>query len=162
MEKKETISNILQKNKKIYWFLPLALLGVFLIICGSSGRERGSGAEETEIYYSVRFYTEELEKRIEELCRQVKGVSEAHVLLTMDASSEYVYAENTSASARDYVIVEREGDGALVQIKEIYPEIRGVAVVCSKGGDSEMQRTITELLSAALGIPSSRIRVAGT
>ena len=157
----ETIRNFFSKNKKMLLLFLLALSGVMLMIFGGIDREPKKSGESTETQYSVRFYTEELEERIEEICKQVKGVAEAHVLLTMDASSEFVYAENTSASAHDYVIVERQGDGALVQIKEIYPEIRGVAVVCTRGGDSEMQRTITELLSAALGIPTSRIRVAG-
>lgn len=103
-----------------------------------------------------------MEERIESLCCQISGVKEAHVLLTMDGSSEYIYAENEADAARDYVIIEGDGSDSPVHIQEIYPKIRGVAVVCTKGGDSEMQRTITELLSAALGIPSSRIRVAGT
>ena len=161
----ETGQSFLSKfviKKKTVMFLALAAIGTLLLIVGGGTFKDSAEAADAETSYSVRYYTEEMEARIEELCRQVKGVSEVHVLLTLEGTSEYVYAENTSGSARDYVIIEKDGGGEPVKIQEIYPEIRGVAVVCTRGGDSEMQRTITELLSAALGIPSSRIRVAGT
>ena len=149
------------KNKKILILILIDVIGFVLLIAG----ERSTDMDESDgeqSYYSVRFYTEEMEARIADLCRQIHGVSEVHVLLTMEGSSEYVYAENTSGSARDYVILQKGDGSAPVQVHEIYPKIRGVAVVCTRGGDSEMQRTITELLSAALGISASRIRVAGT
>ncbi len=161
MEKESLLARI-AKNKKILWLIPLAAVGMFLLIFGGGNTAaKKSDAEDTS-YTAVRFYTEELEKRIESLCRQVRGVTEVHVLLTLDGSGEYIYAENVSGGARDYVILENAGGGTPIRIQEICPKIRGVAVVCTRGGDSEMQRTITELLSAALGIPTSRVRVAGT
>ena len=140
----------------------MAFVGLIFIISGGKAEQIPQENKETKTYESVYFYTEELEKRIETICREIKGVSEAHVLLTLDGGSEFIYAEDTSASAREYVIIEGKEAGAPILIQEIYPEIRGVAVVCSHGNDSEMQKTVTELLSAALGISSSRIRVAGT
>ena len=149
------------KSKKMLILILIGVIGFILLVVGERIPHISESKAE-ESYYSVRFYTEEMESRIADLCRQVHGVNEVHVLLTMEGSSEYVYAENASGSARDYVILQK-GDGSEpVQVHEIYPKIRGVAVVCTRGGDSEMQRTITELLSAALGIAASRICVAGT
>ncbi len=162
METGQSLLSKVMKKKKTVVLLALAAIGAFLLIAGGGTFNERAEVTDEDTSYSVRYYTEEMEARIEDLCRQVKGVSEVHVLLTLEGTSEYVYAENTSGSARDYVIIEKDGGGEPVKIQEIYPKIRGVAVVCTRGGDSEMQRTITELLSAALGIPSSRIRVAGT
>ncbi len=153
----------IKRLRGFFWIVLLALFGILMLAFGS---RNGASVEQKETsnagYESVRFYTEELEERIAALCRQVHGVTEAHVLLTLDGASEYIYAENASTAAKEYVIIEQAEGGTPVLIQEIYPKIRGVAVVCSHGDDSEIQRTVTELLSAALGIGASRIRVAGT
>lgn len=147
----------------IRWIGALALAGILLLGAGLWGNSH-SAQTETEEAESVRiqFYTETLEKRISELCCEVQGIEEAHVLLTLDGGSEFVYAENESSSARDYVILQGTDEQSPVLVKEIYPQIRGVAVVCTRGNDSAVRLTVTELLAAALGIPSSSIRVAGT
>ncbi len=152
-------------KKSVLWILATAVVGVALLAFGQNlGGTATQNQKKTdeEMYNSVSFYTESLESRIEALCKQVKGVNEVHVLLTLDGGLETVYAENKSGAACDYVIIEGQNGEEPVFIREIYPQIRGVAVVCSHGNDSEVQRTLIELLSAALGISSSRIRVAGT
>ena len=159
-ERIKRIFSQIKQQKGSGCILLLAIVGIFLLLC--DGKSMNDVQEDTMLIEqeSVRFYTEELEKRISALCRQVHGVNEVHVLLTLDGASEYVYAEN--GGTKEYVIIEQPDGGSPVLIQEIYPRIRGVAVVCSRGEDSEIQRTITELLSAALGIGASRIRVAGT
>lgn len=165
MEDKKSVFAGLKRCKGIGWMALLAVAGIFLILLGGQvGQQRGSVEKttETDLYNSARSYTQELEKRIAALCEQIDGVTKAHVLLSLDGSAEQVYAENTSGTSVDYVIIEgKDGDSAVL-LQEIYPQIRGVAVVCTKGNDSEIQRTVTELLAAALGISTSRIRVAGT
>jgi stage III sporulation protein AG len=91
-----------------------------------------------------------MEERIETLCEELSGVREAHVLLTLESGVEYVYADGGAWDRESPLL-----------LQEISPQIRGVAVICTGGDDSAVRLTITELLSAALGIPSSRIRVAG-
>ncbi len=145
------------------WLAVLVCVGFILILWGGKiADSTKTGIQSEDNSETIRYYTEELESRIAALCRQVHGITEVHVLLTLDGASEYVYAENGSPAAKEYVIIEQSEGGTPVLIQEIYPKIRGVAVVCSHGEDSEIQRTITELLSAALGIGASRIRVAGT
>ncbi|MBR2848387.1 MAG: hypothetical protein IKB87_02910 [Clostridia bacterium] len=163
MDEKETLISRLKQHKKIALIVILAVAGMMLIISGNhTGNTKPIESTEVKSNESIYFYTEELEKRIATLCKEIKGVSEAHVLITLDGGSEFVYAEDIAGAAREYVIIEGKEEGGPILIQEIYPEIRGVAVVCTRGNDSEMQRIITELLSAALGISSSRIRVAGT
>ena len=125
-----------------------ACAGLLFLIGGSYFSRGGSSAEVQDA--SVRFYTRTMEERIEALCEELSGVREAHVLLTLESGVEYVYADGGAWDRESPLL-----------LQEISPQIRGVAVICTGGDDSAVRLTITELLSAALGIPSSRIRVAG-
>ena len=151
-------------DKKYVPIIGAALLGLMLLIGGgiTGGGKKSDGIDDADSYFSVRFYTEDLEERIEELCRQIHGIGEVHVLVTLEGGCEYVYAENMAGSSRSY-IMRADGEGeSPVFVQEIYPRIRGIAVVCTKGEDSAVRLAVTQLLSAAFDIPSSRIYVAGT
>jgi len=146
------------------WLVPAGLgLGVMLLVIGNT--EVGAPAAE-DSQYVVQYYTAMLEERIADLCKSVSGVTEASVLLTLDSGSEYVYARNaanagSASEAWDYVII-TQGEGEKpVMLSEIYPKVRGVAVVCTGGNSAKIQQIITELLTASLGISSNRIKVAG-
>ncbi len=131
------------------WGIAAACVGLLLLIgAGILGRDGASASAPQDA--SVRFYTRTMEERIEALCEELSGVREAHALLTLESGVEYVYADGG--------LWDRESPPLL---QEISPQIRGVAVICTNGDDSAVRLTITELLSAALGIPASRIRVAG-
>ncbi|MBR3991792.1 MAG: hypothetical protein IKI91_06610 [Clostridia bacterium] len=142
-------------------------LGIFLLTFDKLPFHAEKKNGDSEPYYRVSFYTENLEKRIKELCRSCDGVGDVHVLLTLDSGSEYVYAsdveqrqEGSGASVtREYLLVSTSDGDEPVKVTEIYPKIRGVAVVCSGGDRADVREKITSLLSAALGIPTNRIRV---
>lgn len=139
------------------------VLGLLLLMTGSFLPQKNKAATND---YAVQYYTEVLEQRITALCNNIHGVQDATVLLTLECSSEYVYAQNSNengqgSGAWDYVIIKQGSGEEAIMVSEIYPKIRGVAVVCSGGDTVEIQSTITELLSASLGISSHRIRVAG-
>ncbi len=135
----------------------LAMVGILLIVF-SSRIGKTSAAAETQEYTDVSFYTSYLENRISELCRSVEGITEAVVFLTLDCSSEYVYSED---SASDFLILSGSDGEQAVMLYEIYPRVRGVAVVCTGGDLPRIRETITELLSASLDLPSNKIKVAG-
>ena len=93
------------------------------------------------------------------------GVGDAHVVVTLDRTGEFVFAqnedENENSKSTDYVIVNSgEGEEAVL-ISEIYPKVRGVAVVCTGGNNAAVKKKVTELISSALGISSSKIAVSG-
>lgn len=155
-EKSEKIGRRLpkiDKNKAV--LLISAALGLFLIAFGGLFTTKSN--ESTPSYADVGFYTEFLEGRIRELCLSVDGISEANVFLTIDCSSEYVY----EGSGSDYLILTNDSGEEAVLLCEIYPKVRGVAVVCTGGDDPQVRQTVTELLSAALDLPTNKIRVAG-
>ena len=145
-----------EKIKKDLPVILLASLGLVLIVVSSSvGRTRG---KKDETYTDVGYYTSYLEGRIEELCETVDGVTDATVLLTLDSSTEYVYGTDANA---DFLILTGEDGESAVKLCEIYPKIRGVAVVCTNGDIPRIRETVVKLLSASLGLSSGKIEVAG-
>lgn len=150
------ITDRLKKNLPV---TVLAAAGVMLIVLGGIfGGSQGRGST-TEQYTDVGYYTSYLEERIEQLCVSLDGIDEATVLLTLDSSTEYVFGTDGNT---DYIIL-KNGDGEhAVKLCEIYPKIRGVAVVCTGGDSASVRERVIKLLSASLGISSSRIEVAGS
>lgn len=150
---------------KSKWFLiAAAILGAALLIAGRfafSGKEKNTEKEEPDA--TVEYYSERLEEKIAELVSRVSGAGEVSVLVTLDCSDEYVYAQNTRTSdgqsAVDYLVLSgSEGEDGL-PVSRIYPKVRGVAIVSSGASDISVKKEITELVAAALGISSSKIMV---
>ena len=148
------------KNSPKKWLMiGLGVVGALLLILGSRTAPKTSESESADV--DMTEYARSLESRIVELCEQVKGVSDVSVLLTLDGGTERVYAEDGDGGGSRYVIVSVGGEERTVLVREIYASVRGIAVVCRGGGDTATKRTLTELLSCALGVPVSKISVAG-
>ncbi len=152
---------------KKWWLIGAAVLGVALILLprflpGGEGKEKTASEPKSS---DPSYYSTILEEKIKTLILRIEGIEDAAVLLTMDGSSEFVYAQNTSVSSDgrtgDYLVVQEEGGEKTVLVNEIYPQIRGVAIVCTDGDNVQIQKKVTDLISASLGISSSRITVAG-
>ena len=132
----------------------MAAAGILLLLFGGMKNTD----QEEESYQDVGFYTEYLEGRIAALCNSVEGVENAAVFLTLDCSSEYIYSQD---GASDFLILSGSGGEEAVLLQEIYPKVRGIAVVCTGGDLPRVRETLTELLAAALDLPAHRIRIAG-
>lgn len=143
----------------------LVLVGVLLILFPTDREE--SKSETADNLVTVSTYTEKLEEKIQSLCTAVDGVGGVRVLVTLDCGSEFVYADNRtedvddagSSYTSDYLIIEDKNGTSPVTVTEIYPKIRGVAVVCDGGDAPTVKTKLTKLLAAALGISTSRISV---
>ena len=119
--------------------------------------ESASDLETRNNVYNSHLYIETFDKLL--VIESIDGVDEAVVFLTLDCSSEYVYRDD---GASDFLILSG-GDGEeAVRLCEIYPRVRGIAVVCTGGELARIKETVTELLSAALGLPYNKIKVAGS
>ncbi len=120
---------------------------------------------ENEKSTNVTYYSEMLENKLTELLSGAEGVGSVQVVVTLDKTGEYVYAKDESSgngqSSADYVIINAKGVEEAILVSEIYPKVRGVAVVCSGGKSSEVKKRVTELISAALGISANKIAVSG-
>lgn len=153
------ILSFFKRTPKKWLILALAAAGIALLILGSLSESKPVTVPETGD--DIASYAESLEGRIAALCEEVAGVSDVSVLLTLEGGNEHIYAENTSNGGESYVIISVGGEERTVLVREIYASVRGIAVVCRGGEDIAVRRTLTELLSCALGVPISKISVAG-
>ena len=136
------------KNKII--ISSLVIIGIALILLSSFDFSKKKNDSLQTLY------TEALEDKIEDFLKNVDGINEAKVILTLDTSNESVYAQ--SSSGLDYILT---SDGKPISVTEIYPTVRGVAIACTGGERDDIKIKVTELISAYLGISSNRIKIVG-
>jgi len=120
-----------------------AMIGAVLLIFGSvlgNGEVKKTALNAAEL---DRVYFEAAEKRIVSVCNSVNGVSDTEVLVAFSSGHTVEYCSDNSVRAVRY------------------PSVAGIAVVCRGGDIPQNQKKIIDLLSAAFGISSTQISVAG-
>lgn len=150
------------KNK--IWMLSLGfIIGILLIIWGSASAEKEEQIQPSDEPGEEKYYSEILEEKLTAFLESVNGIDSVEVLVTVDGGSEYKYAGKGGGEgyASDYLVINNGENEEPVVVQEIYPKIRGVAVVCTGGNSSAVKEQVTSLLSTALGISSNKIEVAG-
>ncbi len=135
--------------------LLLLVLAIVCLLYGSTVTQKKSENAATRDAGAAQEYRKELEEELASLLGEVKGVGRVRVFLTLFACEEYVYAENESASGKNYATV--GGDALLLSVR--MPKVAGVAVLCDGASDPEVRASLVNLLSAALDIPSHHIAV---
>lgn len=141
---------MIKKHKNKLIIISLAFIGVVLIVFGSFNFNKNKSENE----FSATTYTKDLEKKIEGFLKNVDGIRNVRVILTLDTSNEHIYAKNDSSY--DYFV---SSNGTLVEITERFPVVRGVAIACTNGDDDTVKMKVTELVSSYLGISSNRIKI---
>ena len=126
--------------------LLLGILGVALLLFGGVDTGGGDTTADSEAYRLT------LTEEVRALCREIQGVGEVSVLLTLEEGERYEYAQNGSGG-----YVTSGGAGLLLATRP--PRVAGVAVVCTGGGDAAVREQVQELLAAALGIGAHRVKV---
>ncbi len=151
-----------------FWLLVAGIAaGLGLILWGSaeSGGGRDSKAVETEEVSvhskALEAYEKELEGKIRGLLSGLEGVSDISVMVTFESGSEYVFAQDQNGEQKSYVVIDDGGDDKTVLLKEIYPRVRGIAVVCKGGSNAAVQERIIRLLCSLFDLPSNRVFVGG-
>lgn len=187
--------------RKIGWLLLIGLVGVILLVIGFSPRLQGppgtSGTPRPEAtdgaapvvagswtggadpLGSQESY---LERRLEEILRQVEGAGRVSVKLTFATGRMYEYAENatreeSSTTERDSAGVRREttevrtsgevvttqerGSGYAVPVVRnvLEPRVQGVLVVSDGARDARVRTALTEAVATVLDIPPHKVAV---
>lgn len=125
-------------------------------------------------------YERRLEQRVRELLLQVEGVGKVDVMIVLKSSAQKVFHQEGSRSSthtkeedsaggmRDQEILEEEqraatystgGEQGPVIEKELYPEISGIVITASGGGNPAIQAEISAAMEALFGIPAHKIKV---
>ncbi|MBQ7125024.1 MAG: hypothetical protein IJO00_01540 [Clostridia bacterium] len=158
------------KNTKGAGLLIIGLtVGIILLLIGDGiiPEKKEAAQEETRNEVEeAKDYISKLELRIKELLEHIDGIADVHVIVTPKSTEETVYAQNGSyeggkLTEKEYVITDRDGDGEPIKLKIIFPELKGIAVVCRGGANPINQEKLVGLLSALLDLPSNRVYVTG-
>lgn len=154
-------------GSKIKIIVAVGLIGILLIsmseIFNTDKKESVSTCEETD--YSQ--YSAELEDKLTEIISSIDGVGECKVMITLENSKENIYAtdnenksDNDSSSTKDeYVIYDSENGERPVLIKENFPKVLGVTVVCSGGDNVKVKETIINTVTSVFNISTNRVSV---
>lgn len=166
--KGESLISHLKRVSKTKYFGIIAIglaAGLILMIMPSSpDSESTEGITETVI--TSEEYTKSLEEKAEALIKELKGVDNCEVFITLKSGYRYVYAtdqhvrEQVDGKETDKTIVLANGENGETPllIEETMPIVAGVAVVC-KGASYDTQYKIIELVCALFDIESNRICV---
>lgn len=153
----------LKKDRKAMLIVLLAVLGMLMILL-TGGEGKKTSAETSE---STAFPGEHYEDELRSLLSKIKGVGRVSVMITYESGEENIFASDKEESFRngeqkiknDYIIVDSDKGEAGLKIKSIYPEIKGVAVVCSGASDPLVKEQIISVVSALFDISTKNISV---
>lgn len=127
-----------------------------------------------------RRYEKEMEQRVKEILKNVDGVGEVDVMLTLKSSKEKVLhvdrdrsrsttEEKDSAGGTRKSQTEEMKESSLttgtsgaqepVVEKELQPEIEGIIISAQGGGSALVKAEISEAMEALFGLPAHKIKV---
>lgn len=163
-------------KKKDSWLI-LLLTGILLVVIALPVTEkketRTSEKKETETAESGEDVTEstryarQMEKRLEEVLTQVKGVGRVSVMITLSSSAEKVVEKDKETSSEEggsrasetSVYAGGGGDEVPYVKQEISPGVEGVLVIADGGADAVVIENITEAVQALFGVDTHKIKV---
>ncbi len=169
----------LTKNPKL--LVVLGLCGIFLIFLSSLFPNREKKTEKKDMItggISTEEYREAIEKDIMSIVSSITGDKKPTVVVTLESGVRYSYAkidefdsssssgnsndQSSESKKQSYIIIKTAdgGEQALI-VSEIMPEIRGVAVICSRGNDQIIAEKVKNAVTAALNITSKRVYISG-
>lgn len=155
------IENIIKNKKLIFPILGVVLAMLLFFSSNSETPSQTSTLNEYKAKYDseqLKTYTEQLEEKIASFLGEISGITNVSVILTVESSSETVYA--TQGSNSDYVLVkDSKGNENAIPLTEISAKIRGIAVVCDYGENESLKKTVIELLSNLFDVGANRISV---
>ena len=141
-------------------------LGVLLLLFGGNLEEKKEKGTEAvmAVPNDVEAYGREVEERVKELCSTVAGAGESRVAVTLGGGYEALYAvnsqSNSTGSRKEFVMSGSGSSEEPLLLGYTTPSVAGIGIVCEGGGDPLVRKTLVELVSATLGISSSKIYVA--
>ena len=154
-------------RKRVRLLVFIGFLAIALLFLSGIGKTNKSDtpAESESINYTE--YTEMLENRLTTVISSIDGVGKCRVMITLENTSESVYAVNrdsrldnsVSDTNDEYVIYDSDKGKRPVLIKEYFPKVQGVTVVCSGGDNSLVREKIISAVTALFNIPSNRVSV---
>ncbi len=151
----------LKKNKGFPFIVIALIAGIALMLLPDGGDGRKNEAAPSD---DAREYVEYLEAKAAKLIKEVEGVKDCTVMISVTGGYRYSYASNQRVTQngenrdtqKEYVTL--DGDTTPLLTEQRMPEILGVAVVCP-GISAETEYKVMSLLSALFDVSSNRISI---
>lgn len=189
---KKTIEKIklhLEKinNKKFINNLIIILLGCIIVLIVVNvlldDKDLESSGMTSEIGSNYdnsveRDYGDYLEKKLEKILGELKGVGKVSVMVTLESSTEKITANNTTKTIESTVEEDAEGgkreinredvtiqvvtegnDENLLIVKEIKPDVQGVIVVAEGADDANVKESLYEAVKTVLNIKGNKVQI---
>lgn len=165
----EKIKKLNLDKKTIAVFIAGIVLIVMIFVSEISSSD--DIAEDENSLDADEEYCTYLEHKIKSFIEKIDGAGKTEVIITLSETTEYIYAtddkdvrkNNTNSDdltiEKDYVIIENNNNDVGLLIKTIEPKIRGVAVSCEGGDDTQVQQQIYSTIEALLDISTSNISI---
>ena len=192
MEKKKLTIKEIGLEKLIVIFL----CGVFLLILSLPNKKINSQSNTTSLQENIQTtgiqvsssgtttteeYEERMESKIEEILKEVEGIGDVKVMITIKSSKEKVTLKDTPSS--EETIKESDSVGGIREsqnrkteeetvlidgssqnlvpyvLKEIEPEIEGVLVLAENGNNATLKNEIMEAIQVLFNVPPHKIKV---
>lgn len=172
------VLDYISKKGKNSLFVVLGIIGIFLILVGDMNFTDNS-EKNTCSDISLQEYKTRTEKELTALLREIEGVGDVRVMITLESGTENIYVQqeknvsdeqkqlngnDSSQTSRstfenEIVMVESSGSNTALVEKTIQPTVQGVAVVCRGADDIKVVSDVTNSVSVVLGVPTHKICV---
>ena len=158
--------------KKNIILVILGIVGVVLLCISSVPADRQQ-SKTTEEYF-CQTYVEGMEKKLGEIVCDIAGVKDCNIMITLKSGIEYVYATDESANTdvnesggdkreqseeKITIVADKQIGEKAVVVKERYPEINGVAIICEAKDSPALTLALKSAASTALGIDMGKVCV---
>jgi len=173
-------------TKKVLILLVIGFIGIALIFLsdfihpGTGNTQQTQQPQQTQ-NSSVNSFESETENRLESIIGKIDGVGRVEVLVTVESGVENVYEQDNKTTTdksqqnsgdgniqtqdnndneQNPIVVNNSDGGQQAIVKEqLQPQILGVVVVCDGGGNADVQESVVDTVSTALGLPTNQISV---
>lgn len=144
----------------------IGIIGVMLIVLSELvSSPSNQKIDENEIDYQE--YISMLESKTQDIISSINGVGKCKVMITLEQTNENIFAKNTDESTQnghnskksEYVLYENENNDEPILIKQYFPKVYGVVVVCQGGDDDATKEAVISSISSLYDIPYSKISV---
>ncbi len=141
------------------------VFGVLLILLSEFIPSDSSSKKSENVDYQQ--YIASLEEKSENIISSIDGVGKCKVMITLQETDENFYAQNTDESTdsgsiskkSEYVLYEDNNNDSPVLVKQSFPKVMGVAVVCQGGDNANVKEKVISAVSSLYGISSAKISV---
>ena len=162
----------LKENPKAIKIIFIIGIALVLIIFLTDFSSKKTPTVSNDTYTTdVQAYKNSLEKQLTSALKNISGIGNVKVMITLESTREVVYEnekeyesikgennENYSEKNSTVIIDSKDSDNGLVR-KINEPQIRGVLVICDGGGNINIKTKVTEAVEKLFSISSARVCV---